>query len=190
MAASDAALPFRDNSGRDTACCLPILLSPMTTFNPTGTATGYFFTVAGVSEDSSMYILHFPAPCNRNAGCLPLKGLISQLLGECWRAISIVSRLRSLAFQLVTDRNTWYVGTYPQWGRHQSLAELDTGWHRLLPISDTCWSSTLVDWSTPTQSSVIFNVADVTLLLSDDCHRLANTFRLFLPISLLILASI
>ena len=94
-AASDAALPFRDNSGRDTACCLPILLSPMTTFNPTGTATGYFFfTVAGVSEDSSMYILHFPAPCNRNAGCLPLKGLINQLLGECWRAISIVSILR------------------------------------------------------------------------------------------------
>ena len=65
----------------------------------------FFFTVAGVSENSSMYILHFPAPCNRNAGCLPLKGLISQLLGECWRAISIVSRLRSLAFQSAMDRD-------------------------------------------------------------------------------------
>ena len=32
-------------------------------------------------EDSSMYILHFHAPCNKNAACLPLKGLISQLLG-------------------------------------------------------------------------------------------------------------
>ena len=58
----------------------------------------FFSTVAGVSEDSSMHILHFPAPCNRIAGCLPLKGLISQLLGECWRAIGIVSRLRSLTF--------------------------------------------------------------------------------------------
>ena len=90
-----------DNSGRDTACCLPILLFPMTTFNPTGTATGFFFfTVAGVSEDSSMYILHFPAPCNRNAGRLPLKGLINQLLGECWRAISIVSILRSFSLSV------------------------------------------------------------------------------------------
>ncbi len=28
----------------------------------------YFFTVEGVSGDSSMYILHFPAPCNRRSG--------------------------------------------------------------------------------------------------------------------------
>ncbi len=97
---------------------MPILLSPMTTFNPTGTATGYFFfTVAGVSEDSSMYILHFPAPCNRNAGCLPLKGLISQLLGKCWRAIGIVSRLRSLAFQLAMA--TSLDETYPRRGTLQ-----------------------------------------------------------------------
>jgi len=64
-----------------------------------------------------MYILHFPAPCNRNAGCLPLKGLISQLLGECWRAISIVSRLRSLAFQLVMA--TSLDETYPLRGTLQ-----------------------------------------------------------------------
>ena len=37
-----------------------------------------------------MYILHFPAPCNRNAGCLLLKELISQLLGECWRLIRMI----------------------------------------------------------------------------------------------------
>ena len=63
-AASDAALPFRDNSGRDTACCLPILLSPMTTFNP---ATGYFFysrwdRTWRRCEDSFMYMFIFPPP--------------------------------------------------------------------------------------------------------------------------------
>ena len=77
----------------------------------------FFFTVAGVSEDSSMYILHFPAPCNRNAGCLPLYGLISQLLGKCWRAIGIVSRLRSLAFQ--SAMATSLDETYPRRGTLQ-----------------------------------------------------------------------
>ena len=33
------------------------------------------------------------------------EALISQLLGECWRAISIVSGVRSLGYQLMTH---WY----------------------------------------------------------------------------------
>ena len=66
-----------------------------------------------------MYILLFPAPCNRNAGYLPLKELISQLLGECWRAISIVSRLRSFAFQLAIA--TSLDETYPLRGTLQTV---------------------------------------------------------------------
>ena len=60
----------------------------------------FFFSSMRGCEDSSMYILLFPAPCNRNAGYLPLKGLLSQLLGECWRAIRIVSRLRSFSLSV------------------------------------------------------------------------------------------
>ena len=143
----------------------------MTTFNPTGTATGYFFfTVAGVSEDSSMYILHFPAPCNRNAGCLPLKGLINQLLGECWRAISIVSRLRSLAFQLVMA--TSLDETYPL-RRTLQIVQRDVATHygdvratnfNIVPTSTSTDIGQLliinIGWSIghTHQSSVIFHI--------------------------------
>ena len=44
--------------------------------------------------------------------------------------------------------------------------------------------------STPTQSSVIFNNADVALLLSDDYQRWENTFRSVQSISYLIRTSI
>ena len=60
----------------------------------------FFFSSMRGCEDSSMYILFFLAPCNRNAGYLPLKGLIIQLLGECWRAISIVPSLRSFSLSV------------------------------------------------------------------------------------------
>ena len=88
---------------------MSILLLPMTTLKPTGLQLFLFSTRMRGCEDSSMSILHFHAPCSMNAGCLPLKGLISQLLGECW---SIVSRLRSFAFQLamatsLDETNPW-----------------------------------------------------------------------------------
>ena len=45
----------------------------------------FFYSCGGVGGQLHVHIA-FSRP-----RCLPLKGLINQLLGECWRAIGIVS---------------------------------------------------------------------------------------------------